>query len=572
MKKYAFVLFFFIIAILCIFSFSKGYFFLLDYTPFQQPYSIYTIDLYTPLSWILFNWLPYFIPSWIFQRLVFIFSLMFLWLGWYYLFSNKSLVAAYFSGLFLMLNPFVYSRMIEWQIGIIIWLVMIVFFLMFLINYFHDNSKKNLFLSGLFSSLSIMWMYHSIYFVALILWVFFIANFIKHRNIKFLSYSLSVILWFILLLNINWISGIFLWNSVLSANVGQIEQSHFWAFSTAAWNNLYLNILSLHGFWWEAQWRFKPSFLNNWSWGVLFWFIFIIIIYWVYLRFKNSNNKYIEISLIIIALISFILSLGISHNNIFSWLNQLLYDYLPYYKGFREPQKWVSLLLIVYAYFGSYWIIWVYNLVLEKNFYPKFVAWLLVSLPIFYTPAMLFWFSGQLRVFDYPKERYSLLEKSYKWEIKLSSFENINFDNQCQAKIQWTSLRCYDMLSLPRHQYIWLSFAWKVIANPSEWFFYPIKVLQWDNMEIWPIYSQSSRPESKIIEKYLWPGWPLTSKYTNVDIENFIKALKWLWINYILMLKESDWINYDKLLTKFKDLGYIKAVESNDRFVLYIIK
>jgi len=81
-------------------------------------------------------------------------------------------------------------------------------------------------------------------------------------------------------------------------------------------------------------------------------------------------------------------------------------------------------------------------------------------------------------------------------------------------KVQATKIRdcddiiCYDVLVFPWHQYIKLSRAGNVTANPVERFLRhdgdrSLNILAGDNMEMIDIYTQSSRPASKTIEKYI---------------------------------------------------------------------
>ena len=90
-------------------------------------------------------------------------------------------------------------------------------------------------------------------------------------------------------------------------------------------------------------------------------------------------------------------------------------------------------------------------------------------------------------------------------------------------------------------------------------------------MEIWKIYSQSTRIESKIIEKYIWPWWNFRKDISEKDIKKFIQDLKWLWIKNIILLKEADYKFYEKILEKAKKLWYMKLVKDNNMIKLYKI-
>lgn len=60
------------------------------------------------------------------------------------------------------------------------------------------------------------------------------------------------------------------------------------------------------------------------------------------LHFAQHRQKVLYLSLI--GLMAWMLGCGISSGR-FGSLNQWIYDYIPFYIGLREPQKWIGLLL-----------------------------------------------------------------------------------------------------------------------------------------------------------------------------------------------------------------------------------
>ncbi len=573
MKKYNYIIIFLILSLLTIFTFQKWYIFQLDFLSVPKSYIYYDYNFYDYFTWLFFNWITYFIPSWIFQRLVYIITLFLLWVWWYKLLESKSKTWAYFAWIFMMFNPFIYARFMDWQIWVVLSILMLLFFFYFLIKHLNlwlknKSNLYNIFIFSLFGSLSIMWMIHSVYFIIWSLIIFLWVSYFNIKNLKFIIKTFLISLSIILLLNINLIIWLFLWNSSIKQTLWQISESHYNVFYTDKWQtNLYFNTLTLHGYWGERYGRFLPTYFDNSRWIYLFLLIFGIILFWIYFRFtdKKYNNKYIDYSFMIIWIISYILALGIAYDNIFSPINRFLYDYFPFYNWMREPHKWLWLLLIVYIYFWWIWVSKIYDYIKNNIYFMKDIFTLfIVILPILYTPTMMFWFFWQLKVSDYPVERYDLNDEFWKMNLKWKNIE-------CEYKKSLKSEKCYDVLSLPWHQYLWTSFAWKIISNPSQWFFYNVKILQWDNMEIWAIYTQSVRLESKIIEKYIWSNWKLRNlEWDSVDdMIYFINDLRWLWIQYILLLKESDRQTYRWFLNLMEKENLIKIQKNNDKLILY---
>jgi hypothetical protein len=78
-----------------------------------------------------------------------------------------------------------------------------------------------------------------------------------------------------------------------------------------------------------------------------------VVLFGVFSRFRNTENteKFADRSLLLLAVLAYVLSLGISKGNAFAPITQFLYDHLPFYAGLREPQKWSGILLVAYAYF-----------------------------------------------------------------------------------------------------------------------------------------------------------------------------------------------------------------------------
>lgn len=263
--------------------------------------------------------------------------------------------------------------------------------------------------------------------------------------------------------------------------VSQIWSGHFQAFSTDPGSvGVYFNTLSLHGFWGEREGRYLPTYFDSPNWTIVFLIIFAFVLYGVYVRVfrSDSESTVADRSLLTLGVVSYVLALGISGNNIFAPITQFLYDYIPFYKGLREPQKWVGVLLISYAYFAGHGVEAAYRSSFVQKGYPKLFLLGAFSLPFLYTPTMLFGFQGQLRSADYPREWYALNERFGR--------ESTESDETaiCGYRSMGAPVGCYDMLVFPWHSFLRLSFADRIIANPAQTFFSNTRVLQGDNMEI----------------------------------------------------------------------------------------
>lgn len=569
MKKYLHIWVFLLITIAILPFFTKGYFFLLDgplvtsidvsWTSFLNSSFFFFLVLFRVFNLIL--------PLWLIQRLFYLAVIFLLGYSGYTLLEGKTKLWAYFVGILLIFNPYVYAHILDGQVGVVASISMLVFFFHFLSRFFEQRSYKNLLIASIFGAFSMMWTPHTLFFVFWSLLLFFIADSIKTRrilcNLKYLVFASIVIL----LLNGNWILGNIFWNGSMIELIGQVSREHFQVFSTAAWDtNLYFNTLTLHGFWWESQGRYVSTYAHNLYWQILFLFLFFIISVGIYTRLRNApeNEKQRNYAFFVLWVIAYILALWISHGNIFTFITQFLYDHIPLYTGLREPQKWSWVLLIVYAYFGGYGVQYITSHPFITKGYPRAIAWILMLLPVLSTPTMLAGFYGQLFVVDYPKEWYDIREQ-FAQSGSVTPYEN------CTYKNEQKSLQCYQILSLPWHQYIGFGFARKIIANPTEWFFAPVKILQGDNMEIGDIYTQSIRPESRIVEKYIWPNGIWRDGISDSESSEFIRDMKWLGISEILLLKESDFGKYEEYLLQLEKIKKIETINDNARLRLFRI-
>jgi len=513
--------------------------------------------------WLLSQIFVFFhIPVWILEKIIIILTLWLPLLSWYLFFKDtKNIYVVLFASFLLLFNPFLYGRFIDGQINIYLSFSLFTLFFYFLKNIFEKFNLKDLAILSWLSLLLCLTSIHNAVFLFFIFLIFWIV-YIKKTWIKNIS---KIFIW-VWIINLFWIIPFFF--SSQNDKFELIKQiKDFWieqqqAFSTLKDENIYFNILSMNWYWWEWEKRFITNKEINEKWKNLFLLLFIIVLLWIFYRlFINKENNTFEKWLIILWVISFILALWNSNNNIFTNISNLLYQYFPFYKWFREPQKWVMFLVMIYAYFWAYWVkyinecLWKYKI---NSFSKKSILWVLILIPIFYTPKILFWFTWQISIQNYPIE----------WqEIKNITYSNNSLN--CEYLSKNISTKCYDTLVFPRHSYMWIKWVWKIVWGWIVMYFWD-NVLFWDNLEIRNIYSSSSRPESKIIEKYIGPSGVFKWDYNNHMI-HFINDLKWLWINRIILLKEADYKLYDEILLKLEKNKLIELEKSNSMVKLFKI-
>lgn len=298
----------------------------------------------------------------------------------------------------------------------------------------------------------------------------------------------------------------------------------------------------MHGFWREIY-TYAKDILP--FWWVLFTLILFLAVYGFVSRVFPSSRHYglesnvkkefpggfeeaggtraaqlwLTLSFAVIAVTGFVLALGVATDYtrpVFEWL----WDKVPFFKVFRDSQKFVALLCLSYAYLGGLGLNALADMLKQQMQRPfkiglRILVVLLLATPFIYSFTM-FGFYGQLGVTDYPGEWY-----------EVNDYLNRDSDD-------------FNVLFLPWHMYMdfsWLPNTDKRLINPSQQFF-DKPVIAGDNIEILSIYSQSSNPISKYIEFILPKG---------NEINNLGELLAPLNVKYIILVNEADYGSYSFL-------------------------
>ncbi len=158
------------------------------------------------------------------------------------------------------------------------------------------------------------------------------------------------------------------------------------------------------------------------------------------------------------------------------------------------------------------------------------VPGLFFLVPLAYSPGIFWGFNNQIKPAQYPPSWFAV-----------NDLLNHDSDN-------------FRTLFLPWHEYIKLSFAGTVVVNPAEQFFQK-PTIAGDNMEFGPIYTQSTRPESKYIENEILANgdkFAVKDQTSSSGDAGGIKPglslgdkLDALNIKYVVVAQESDFFNYD---------------------------
>jgi hypothetical protein len=569
------------LALIILFPLLKsGYIFAMDmvFTPYlrwPEPFNVPGAFLYL-LNFIL--------PSQIIQKILLFLILFLSGVGMHRLIPNENELPKYFAGIFYIFNPFVYSHFLFGQF----WLLMAYALMPFVVKSIFEflniiNFRNALRLSFWFVLVG----YISVHFIVFVFLFFAIAFLVflfktlprreptcpvarrkrwygeallqgfkeKKEIFRIFKYTLLIFLIFFILSSW-WILPYF--NKV--SPQGQflqeaISQKDFEAFKTEsdAQYGVLLNVAALYGFWGDRMDQYiLPKDVMPY-WFLLFFIILALVIFGMIDSFKKNKftpldskhlTGFIAITFIIVAVIAFILSVGISYQPFVSLIN-FFNEKIFIFKGFRDSQKFSALLVLVYSYFGALGI----NAILKNS--PKeslrdptgqariqklknlkvIFATFFIALPVLYLPLMVWGFCGQLYTSHYPQEWFEVNEI-------------LNQDKPPRQNIGSGGKEDFKVLFFPWHQYMPFSFIEnKVVANPASQFFNR-ETIAGDNMEI-GVYTHSKRPISRLVEDIVLRRIQ--------GIENFGEVLAPFNVKYIILAKEADWLEY-KFLDIQRDL------------------
>ncbi len=499
------------------------------------------------------------IPTWILEKLVYVLMFSTISIYGYKLLKNTgSQLAIVFGILFLFLNPFFYARFVEWQVNIYLSYALFIPLLYYVYQYFQEQKYTLWKVIAPLSLLLCLTSIHNVFFIALTLSVFAIVYLIYEVDKKTLTKSLAILAISIIILNSLWIIPT-IQRDDLTSQISSFQENHQNAFQSPKWGyGVYVSVASLRGYRGEGEKRFIQAELEN-----TYYIFLVVILYFLtwagaYTLAKQKNTRSLAITLIILWFVCYILALGISQNNLFAWLNSFLLNSLPYYSGFREPQKRILVYTTVFTVFTSYGIKTLTEFLStgKRQIFLSGCSILIILLPIIYTPATLVWHWWQLRPKLYPPQ----------WqEIQDITYDTLPLESCSREK-------CYSSLVFPWHGYIGIRWTETPITLSGIAKYFSPNALIGDTLEIRDIYTQSVRPESKIIEKYIAPTWLLRTENTPEIQTQFIQDVTDLGIQYIILLKEADYVWYEEVLSELETQGNITVEKQNDMAILYKIQ
>jgi hypothetical protein len=249
--------------------------------------------------------------------------------------------------------------------------------------------------------------------------------------------------------------------------------------------------------------------------------VWILTIVGVVQSWKRSRR--ITLTFVGVLIVCALLAAGIGSG----WLSA----HIPFFAGYREPQKFAGLVALSVAVFLG---IAAERLVLMRNnkYYRVLIVAGFLLHNVLYTSVMYWGFDGQLVPRQYPADWYTMRD-------------TISQDHGD-----------FKVLFLPWHLYMRYQFAGRVIASPAPGFFGGT-IISSDDPEmdgVKPAVSDATK--QKLGDEILPSG---------KESDDFVQQLSNLKIKYILLAKDANYRDYSYI----DDKGGLKPVATGSSLVLY---
>lgn len=429
------------------------------------------------------------------------------------------IVASSVGGLLYMYNPFTYTRLMSGQYLVLIGFALLPLFIRQLLLFVAKPDIRSALSVAALMTVIAFTSIHTLVFAVLVGMVVVGLHIIRIVRQKKQKEAMKPLFLYglgasgaVLALNSFWILSVLKGDSPLTTAVSNFTKNDLQAFATdPGERGVVTNVLGLQGFWGDNENLYLlPQDLTSFWWlpVIILWSLVLLGIIWSW-----RHQRYYASLFSIIGLVGLIVATGV-WGSPFAAVNNWLYENVALFNGFREPQKFVALLVLSYSYFASVGLYWLWGSF--KNGYARRTAVTAALLvPIACTPLLPWGASGQLQSVPYPDT----------WH-KANHFLNNERSPDDKAIV------------IPWHLYMPLRFSSGVVANPAEQFF-----------DIPVITSKDPELEGAAPYEYDKTRELVTQALLQRKSDTLIHALQNQNIRYIILIKEFDYRDYDYLGT-----------------------
>lgn len=508
MRKHAHLIFYLALSLAILSILLKsGYILTLDMifgpSPKADVYGLGGPPVFGGAIWLssLIQLCSFVVPTWVVQKLLLLLIFFLSGVSVYSLIETKSKVSRYFAGIFYMINPFIYVRLLAGHWVILLAYAVTPFAIKYFLKFLDNPSRQNI-LKTLLPLIFISVSSHVLALNLLAFLIIFCFKVVEFRfKIKKLIPKLALLALAFLAVSAYWLVPLATAEETL---IQQITERDLFVFAPRGEGfSIPYSLATMYGFW-RGGYTYTKDIFPAWH-----LFFFIILFLAVYGFISNHKNRRAQ-QFAAIGITSFLLAMGT--------IGPLssLFENISILRGFRDSQKFVALLVLAYAYLGALGVDALHTRFKRDS---NKIIGISITVMVLITPIAYnftqFGFWGQLQPTDYPADWYE-------------ANDILNADPQD-----------FNILFLPWHQYMDFKFVPnqdKRIANPATAFFNK-PIISGQNLEITGIYTQSTNPGQHYIESLLSSG--------SISGEN----LKLLNVKYVILAKEVDYASYLEMLS-----------------------
>jgi hypothetical protein len=498
----------------------RGYILTLDmvFTPhLRMPASVTSSYLLR----VLLHVLNLALPSDVIQKLLLFAILLLMGVGMYrlvrYQAPRKSgtgvaqTVGMYFAGTLYMINPFTYDRLMAGQYSVLFGYALLPWLARALLNFLERPAGRTaVVLAAWLAAIGVVSI-HTLGMALLLMAAGIWLALWRRRNQdeylpKLLCFALLTLAVF-LAASSYWLVPLVLGKSATADTIASIGSGDRAAFATVDRGMVGRlgNVLRLQGFWLEARGMYTLPQAYSRAWGLIALLVWVLVAmgavsYW------RSGRRMLVVLFGSAGVLAIFLAVGIANG----WLSA----HVPFFAGYREPQKFVALLALVYCVFAARGAAVVVELwTLHGGRFGRTAALItMLALPVVYTPVMLWGCNRQLHPVQYPADWFAM-------------------NNRLKA-IAGNS----QTLFLPWHLYMSYGFTGRIIASPAPQFF-DVPILAGDNPEFGGAAAVGSSAQRRLGEIM-----PRAGSDANLAAE-----LAVLHVQYVLLAKDDDFARYGYL-------------------------
>lgn len=486
----------------------------------------------------LFRALNVFLPSQLIEKGMLFAILLLAGTGLYYLVldldhSRDRFVyfGALTGGIFYVINPFVYDRLMAGQYNVVFGYALLPWFIGALLRFVTIPSCSSSVAVAIWALVISIVSIHAIGFMLLIIgatliiygWHRYHDAIWRIQVLKLGSFALAIFL----VMSSYWLVPLMMGKNATALNINGYGANDLTAFATGG-NGLLgkaAEILRLQGFWAEHRDLYTLPQSHVALWPLVTVLVLLLVMGGAISYWRNGDRKLVLL-FVTSGVFAGILALGT--------MDTWLVSHVALYAGYREPQKFVAILALSYAVFiaRSVKVVLKYCYQQGSTLYLTFAIVLVMLIPAVWTSTMFWAFNEQLVVTQYPADWFSVNRRL--------DAEHNNFQT----------------LFLPWHLYMFYGFAGRIIANPAPAFF-DKSVIVSDNPEFKNASYTNRTPATRQLDLMI----PKASSSKHLGGQLAILDIK-----YVILAKEDDANSY-AYLQQQQDL---KLVSKSDTLDLYV--